>query len=194
MKFFYSEDVGLLQQVKALMAENNPIAIELLYTYYFSKLSIFACSVLKSKELAEEVVETVFIKLWSNRGRVAQIENLTVYLYKAVKNSALNELKKTSTELPTDFSTIDDYWPAGSISPLEELILSEMMQSMNVAIESLPPRCRMIFKLIREDGLKYKEVAEILNLSINTIDNQMAIAVKRICAALGIKKSSHSTK
>ena len=63
-----------------------------------------------------------------------------------------------------------------------------MLTRMNRAIENLPPRCKMIFKLIREDGLRYKEVAEILNISVNTIDVQMAIAVKRISEALGIKK------
>ncbi|MEI9806509.1 MAG: sigma-70 family RNA polymerase sigma factor [Bacteroidota bacterium] len=63
-----------------------------------------------------------------------------------------------------------------------------MMDRMHQVIETLPPRCKMIFKLIREDGLKYKEVAEILNISVNTIDAQMAIAVKKICAALHIER------
>ena len=69
-----------------------------------------------------------------------------------------------------------------------ESIDEEMMTRMRQAIESLPPRCKIIFKLIREDGLKYKEVAEILNISVNTIDVQMAIAVKKICMALHIEK------
>jgi RNA polymerase sigma-70 factor (ECF subfamily) len=63
-----------------------------------------------------------------------------------------------------------------------------MMDRMQQAVETLPPRCKMIFKLIREDGLKYKEVSEILNISVNTIDVQMAIAVKKICTALHIQK------
>jgi RNA polymerase sigma factor (sigma-70 family) len=63
------------------------------------------------------------------------------------------------------------------------------MTRMREAIESLPPRCKLIFKLIREDGLKYKEVAEILNISVNTIDVQMAIAVKKICTSLRIEQS-----
>ena len=67
------------------------------------------------------------------------------------------------------------------------MITAEMMDRMHQAIESLPPRCKMIFKLIREDGLKYKEVGDILNISVNTIDAQMAIAVKKICTALQLK-------
>jgi RNA polymerase sigma factor (sigma-70 family) len=68
------------------------------------------------------------------------------------------------------------------------MITVEMMTRMREAIESLPPRCKLIFKLVREDGLKYKEVAEILNISVNTIDVQMAIAVKKICTSLQIRQ------
>jgi RNA polymerase sigma factor (sigma-70 family) len=66
------------------------------------------------------------------------------------------------------------------------------MTRMREAIESLPPRCKLIFKLVREDGLKYKEVAEILNISVNTIDVQMAIAVKKICTSLQIQQPDKS--
>jgi RNA polymerase sigma-70 factor (ECF subfamily) len=72
------------------------------------------------------------------------------------------------------------------------MITAEMMTRMRQAIDSLPPRCKIIFKLIREDGLKYKEVAEILNISVNTIDVQMAIAVKKICMALHIEKPTRA--
>jgi RNA polymerase sigma-70 factor (ECF subfamily) len=64
------------------------------------------------------------------------------------------------------------------------MITAEMYRNICNAVESLPPRCKMIFKLIREDGLRYKEVSEILNISVNTIDAQMAIAVKRIAQAV----------
>jgi RNA polymerase sigma-70 factor (ECF subfamily) len=72
------------------------------------------------------------------------------------------------------------------------MITREMMDKMNAAIEALPPRCKMIFKLVREDGLQYKEVGEILHISVKTIDAQMAIAVKRICAAVGLHQKKKS--
>lgn len=187
-------DTGLLAKVKALFATHDEAAVALLYEHYFNRLCVFAQSFLKSKELAEEVVEDVFIRLWSNKNSVLHINNLSVYLYKAVKNGALNELEKQSCITSTDFLSSEYYLESGNTSPLEQLILSEMTQAMQVAIDSLPPRCRMIFKLIREDGLKYKEVSEILNISINTIDNQMAIAVRRICAALGVRRGPESVK
>ncbi|MEI6950753.1 RNA polymerase sigma-70 factor [Paraflavisolibacter sp. H34] len=188
-----TNDDGLLAEVKALFAAHDEAGIELLYEHYFDKLCAFAQSYLKAREPAEEVVEDVFVRLWSNKNNVLHLQNLPVYLYKAVKNGALNELEKRSRTLPAD--VLSDEYPlaAGGASPLEELILSEMMQSMQVAVDALPPRCRMIFKLLREDGLKYKEVAEILNISVNTIDSQMAIAIRRICAALGIRKGTEAS-
>ena len=140
--------------------------------------------------MAEELVEDVFVKLWANRHSIAGIENITVYLYVAVKNKALNILSQKARALvaaPFDYldTTIDKF----AADPYDLMITSEMMTRMLQVIETLPPRCKMIFKLIREDGLKYKEVAEILNISVNTIDVQMAIAIKKICTALQIEKS-----
>lgn len=75
--------------------------------------------------------------------------------------------------------------------PHSRLVTAEMLNRVNQAIEQLPSRCKMIFRLVREDGLRYKEVAEILNISVNTIDVQMAIAVRRISESLGISKNIH---
>lgn len=166
------------------------MAFTQLYLHFGKKLIQFAISLVRSKEIAEELVEDVFVKLWANRQNIAEIENLTVYLYVAVKNRSLNALSHKAKELmsaPFDYldTTLDEFAP----DPYDIMITSEMMASMQHAIDELPPRCKMIFKLIREDGLKYKEVADILNISVNTIDAQMAIALRKICTALQIKSS-----
>ncbi|MEO8403231.1 MAG: RNA polymerase sigma-70 factor [Chitinophagaceae bacterium] len=179
-------------QVKELqqkIAEGDETAFTQLYLHFGKKLIQFAVSLVRSKEIAEELVEDVFVKLWANRQQVPTIENITVYLYVATKNRSLNALSRKAHELvaaPFDFldTTVDKF----AADPYDLMITAEMMGRMQHAIESLPPRCKLIFKLIREDGLKYKEVAEILNISVNTIDVQMAIAVKKICMALHIDK------
>ena len=144
----------------------------------------------RSKEIAEEITDDVFVKLWANRHHITEIENLTVYLYVAVKNRSLNALSQKAKELiaaPFDYldTTLDEF----AADPYDIMITSEMMTSMQHAIDDLPPRCKIIFKLIREDGLKYKDVADILTISVSTIDTQMAIAVKKICTALQIKST-----
>ncbi len=175
------------------VAHGDEAAFTQIYLHFGKRLILFGTSLVRSREIAEELVEDVFVKLWSNRHLITRIDNLTVYVYVAVKNKALNKLSQKASELiaaPFDYldTSIDEF----AADPYELMITTEMMSRMQTVIEALPPRCKMIFKLIREDGLKYKEVAEILNISVNTIDVQMAIAVKKICTALHIKKPAKS--
>ncbi|MGZ8541303.1 MAG: RNA polymerase sigma-70 factor, partial [Chitinophagaceae bacterium] len=182
-----------LRELQTRIANNDETAFTLLYLHFGKKLIHFSVSLVRSKEIAEELVEDVFVKIWANRGHIIEIENLTVYLYVAVKNKSLNVLSEKSRELvAASFDYLDTTLDEFAADPYDLMITAEMMSRMHQAIESLPPRCKMIFKLIREDGLRYKEVGDILNISVNTIDTQMAIAVKKICTALQIKKPSSS--
>lgn len=183
-----------LRKLQALTAGGDEAAFHSLYSFYEKSLFSFAFKFLKSRELAEEVVEDVFIKLWRNRESLVHIQNLRVYLYSATKNHCLNSLARESKRVITQPLEIANAEAASrSSSPHDLLITSEVMQSMKNAIEDLPPRCKAIFKLVREDGLRYKDVAEILQISVNTIDAQMAIAVKRICTSLGVERIRKNT-
>src|SRR5215831_17814047 len=174
-----------LMELQFRIARDDENAFTQLYLRFGKKLILFGVSLVRSKEISEELVEDVFVKLWANRARITEIENIAVYLYVAVKNKALNKLSQKANELITaPFDYLDTSLDEFVANPYDLMITSEMMERMHEVIEALPPRCKMIFKLIREDGLKYKEVAEILNISINTIDAQMAIAVKRIAEAV----------
>jgi RNA polymerase sigma-70 factor (family 1) len=178
-----------LRELQTRIAKDDETAFTQLYLHFGKKLIHFSVSLVRSKEIAEELVEDVFVKLWANRNHIIEIENLTVYLYVAVKNKSLNALSQKAKELvAASFDYLDTTVDEFAADPYDLMITAEMMSRMHHAIESLPPRCKMIFKLIREDGLRYKEVGDILNISVNTIDAQMAIAVKKICTALQIKK------
>lgn len=177
------------------LARDEQGALKELYTILYKKLVHFAHLLVRSRELSEEVVEDVFIKLWTRRKQAPDIQNLKVYLYVTTKNTALNYLSKKASELttaPFDFLDID--LVTIDPSPEQQMITAEMLKKVEEAVESLPPRCKMIFKLIREDGLKYKEVADILGISVNTIDAQLAIAIKRIGAALLIAPSAKMSR
>ncbi len=179
----------LLAELQQLSLDNNDRAITLLYHHYYQRLYQFALSIVKTKMLAEEVVEDVFIKVWSNPAGFAQINNLSVYLFAAVRNQSLNYLQKEERHATHSLAKEqEELQVEQAISPVEYLVLSEMLQSLNVVVDGLPERCRIIFKLVREEGFKYREVAEILNISVNTVNNQMAIAISRICAALQIQR------
>lgn len=172
---------ALLQQIAA----GDPAAFRQLYAAFYRQLCRFALAIVKTKELSEEVVEDVFIRVWQQRESITEIKNVRVYLYTATKNTSLNYLSRKARESITEpFDHIHVELDSSVIDPEQILITSEMYRKMQQAVEALPPRCKMIFKLVREDGLRYKEIAEVLNISVNTIDVQMSIAVKRLAAAL----------
>lgn len=180
-----------LLHIKLWISQNSEQAFTQLYQLYKTPLIVFAKNIVRTKELAEEVVEDVFVKVWSNRHTINKVDNLKIYLYVATKNTALNLLAKTAKQLTTSsFDDLDFSYEESMPDPCQLLITAELMLRMKHAVDALPPKCKMIFRLVREDGLKYKEVAEILNISINTIDAQMAIAVSRIAGALQVSKAT----
>jgi RNA polymerase sigma-19 factor, ECF subfamily len=179
--FMDSSFMVALQQIAA----GDQAAFKLVYASFYKRLYQFALAIVKTREAAEEIVEDVFIRIWQKRADLSAVRNLRVYLYTATKNTALNYLSKKARESITEpFDHINIGLDQTSVTPEQILITAEMFKKIQDTIEALPPRCKMIFKLVREDGLKYKEIAEILNITVNTIDVQMAIAVKRIATAL----------
>ncbi|HZZ76106.1 MAG TPA: RNA polymerase sigma-70 factor [Puia sp.] len=179
----FSDSVLLGIQQRAAAGDEE--AFKKIYYLFYKKLYLFSLALVKTREAAEEITEDVFIKIWQQKARIATIHNLRVYLYIATKNTSLNYLsKKAKDNLTQPFDNINiDLFKSAS-TPEELMITAEMYRKIQQQVEALPLRCKMIFKLIREDGLKYKEVSDILNISVNTIDVQMAIAVKKIAAAL----------
>jgi RNA polymerase sigma-70 factor (family 1) len=162
-----------------------------LFTELYSYLYHFAFSFVKSKQSAEEILSDVFIKIWEKRKELEKIDNLKVYMYVATRNTSLNYAEKQKR---TATYNIDEL--AGNISefyfdPEQLLITAEMANRIRKAIQELPPKCKQVFKLIKEDGLKYREVAEIMSISEKTVENQLAIALRKIGKAVDfdIKKT-----
>lgn len=148
----------------------------------------------KSRELSEEIVSDVFIAIWRRREDVLKIKNLKLYLYVSVKNTSFNYLAQLTKSNIVSLEDID-FEPLQPFSNPEDLLVTkEMNQQLYKAIQSLPPRCRIIFKLVKEDGLSYKEAAELLNLSTGTIDNQLVLAIKKLSKALFYSFSASKNK
>lgn len=184
-----------LRPIQDAICKGHEPALTELYRLFSKRLLHFARVITRSPEMAEEIVEDVFVKLWTNRARIQEVENLTVYLYVATKNQALNAVsQKARSLIQAPFDDLDIETAHIVADPYTELVTLEMMKRMQQAVENLPPRCKIIFKLVREDGLKHREVAEILNISINTVDVQMAIAIKKICTALNIDRHVKQTE
>lgn len=140
----------------------------------------FAYSFIKSHELAEEIVSDVFIRVWEKRRQLEQIDNLKLYLYVSTKNFSLNYLQKLLKNKTFELDQLSVELKSLYADPEQVLITREMANRVRLAVNQLPPRCKMIFKLVKEDGLKYKEVAELLDISIKTVEAQVTLAVKKL--------------
>lgn len=173
-----------------IVREKDRGAFEALYNHFFKRLFVFCLPIVRTKELAEEVVNDVFIHLWERRPVLGEINNPEVYLYVAVKNRALDYIRKTSSVVTEDLADIHSDMISFSLDPEQLMITEEMKKKIGAAVDKLPSRCKLIFKLIREDGLKYQEVAAILDISVKTVEAQMTIAMKKLTAAILI--SSHT--
>ena len=164
--------------LSAIAHHDDKKAFEELFEYYYQHLYAVAFHFTRCKEPAEEIVADVFYKIWKKRKTLNTIQNIHTYLYTAVKNQALNYLYKEKNHL----YSVDNYTEnfSSHTTPERILILDELQQEITEALAQLPPQCQLIFKLIREDGLKYKEAAEILGISQKTIEVQIGIALKKL--------------
>lgn len=185
------ENEHIRRLLAAIAINHDQAAYKELFLMLHGRLKQFAYSILKSGEEAEELVSDIFIRIWQKREQLTTIESPLLYFYTTAKNLAFNRLSKQKRQLNT---SADDWWvQLNSIyfNPEQLMMTEEMMRQIRKAINDLPPRCRLIFKLIKEDGLKYREVAELLQLSVKTVEAQMAIALRRLgkCMHLDIKTS-----
>jgi RNA polymerase sigma-70 factor (ECF subfamily) len=166
--------------LQSQVAIGDTRAFRQIFDALFSNLTKFSFSFVHSKEAATEIVDELFVQLWIKRADIMKINDLRVYLYTATKNASLNYISKKAKQIEVEPYENLIVHMTYLVSPEQIMITKEMLQKIKEAVDSLPPRCKLIFKFVREDGLSYSEVAEILGLSVKTIDAQMVIAVARI--------------
>ena len=166
--------------LQSQIAMSDEKAFRKLFDHFSEKLFCFAFSIVKTKDGAIEVVDEVFVKIWKQRVNVNEITHLKTYLYTAVKNTSLNYISRKANEQITESFDFIDIELQQDYCPQQQMVTADILKKIQDAVNELPPRCKIIFKLVREDGLKYKEGADILNVSVNTVDAQMVIAVKKI--------------
>jgi RNA polymerase sigma-70 factor (family 1) len=185
--------IQYLQQQIARFDDQH--AYKELFKSLYHYLYPFARTIVKEKESAEEVVSDVFIKVWEKRKELEKIDNLKVYLYVSTRNIAFNYLDKQKRNATFSIDDFQAEFTSVYFDPEQMLITADMLALIQKAIDQLPSKCRLVFKLAKEDGLKYKEIAEILNISAKTVENQIAIALHKISntVSFDIKRSQPAT-
>src|ERR1700744_3474974 len=143
---------------------DDQIAYKELYTSLYGSLFGFARTIAPSRETAEEIVSDVFIRLWQRRSHLEKIDNLKVYLYVATRNTAFNYLDKQKRHPTNYIHDAEAEFTSIYFDPEQLLVTADLLALIQKAIDQLPPKCKIIFKLVKEDGLKYRDVAEILDL------------------------------
>jgi RNA polymerase sigma-70 factor (family 1) len=160
--------------------QDDEAAFGQIFRFYYPKLLVFAEAICKSRELAEEVVDNVFLKLWGNRKTLPAIKNLNYYLLVATKHTAFDYLEKMKKQASVPIDNMEVEFGDLCLNPENAFISAETIRIIQTIIDSLPPRCKLIFRLVKEDGLKYREVAELLNVSIKTVETQMSLALSKV--------------
>lgn len=156
-----------------------------LFFILFNSLTRFAAGIVHSKEVAEEVVSDVFMSIWIDRARLNTIEDLQLYIFIAVKNNSIRKAKQLHKRTVVSIDEMDVEMESLYQNPEQSLLSKESVNRIETAINHLPQRARLILKLAKEDKMKYKDIAALLNISVKTVDNQLAIALKKITTALG---------
>lgn len=159
---------------------DNKESFELVFKEYYPQLILYAKSMVKSSELAEDIVQDFFTTLWNKKGKISIHSKIRSFMFQSIHNSCLNHIsrKKINTEEVKEDMLHD--------IPHEELIeIIERNTLINKAVNQLPEQRRRIFKLACYEGLKHKEIAETLDISPNTVKTQMARALSNLRENLG---------
>jgi RNA polymerase sigma-70 factor (family 1) len=179
--------VSTQERIRRIQVKGDEAAFNELYELHEAKLHKFACSLLGDREAAQEIVNDAFLKIWMGRESLDNIRNLQVYLYVLIKNACLNHLRSVSSKKIKELQLTEAYYFQLSVDPSQLLISKELQTRVLKAVNGLPPRCKLIFKMVKEDDLSCSEVADILGLSNKTVFAQLAIALKKLDDALGGK-------
>lgn len=168
------------QLLLSKVAQGDEKAFRYMWDIYYLKLFHVALYFVRSKELSEEAVSDVFFNIWQKRELLPSIENLDKYLYVAVKNQALQYLKKqvSQNKEPIDLYTVDFFHDQNN--PELQFLDSEFQALVQQAINSLPEKCKEVFRLHFSDKLKQREIGVLLDISEKTVGIHIMNAYKRI--------------
>ncbi|MFT5723963.1 MAG: RNA polymerase sigma-70 factor (ECF subfamily) [Bacteroidia bacterium] len=171
------------EEIIQRLQKKDITAFEMVFKQYYAELCGFANKYVQNPEVAEELVQDMFCGLWDKMERISIQTNLKSYLYSGIRNAAFNYFKHQKV--------VDKYEQFASVnSPISEeasktLEVKELQQSILKAMAVLPDKCRQVFEMSRNEHMKYREIADELNISIKTVEIHMGKALKILRKELG---------
>lgn len=154
----------------------NRFAFEKLFRHFYAPLCDFAFQIVKNRHAAEDIVQHIFVDIWSKEKTWNPKHKVKSYLFKSVRNRSLNYIRDdTSKQLDQPASSHEVHYFIE-----EEHYAKELEKAIHQAYQKMPEQRRLIFLLSRENGLTYREIAETLNISIKTVETQIGRTLKTL--------------
>jgi RNA polymerase sigma-70 factor (ECF subfamily) len=171
-------------------SQNNDLEewFRLLVNSYREKVIRFISHFVNDRLLCEEIASDVFVTIWLHRNALQNIDNLDSYLFIIAKNKALNHLRSENNATIDLDSVHADAFCFTETTPESVYISNETVRELNKAVNELPTRTKLAFLLIREHKKSYKEAADIMSVSVKTIEKQVASAVEKLKEKLKYRK------
>ena len=165
-------------QLALRIKNGDEYSFELLFRKYYVRLCGFANKFLNDPEEAREIVQDVFLRLWEAREDIRPEDSLNSYLFRLTQNKSINKLRRRRVESKYTEILQLVYAENREISPYDSLLVNELNNEITTAVGKLPVKCREIFDLSRMEGLRYSEIAIMLQISVKTVEAQMSKALK----------------
>jgi RNA polymerase sigma-70 factor (family 1) len=169
------------EQILPLLKAGDRDAFSEVYHRYRNKVYSVALKILRQELDAEEVMQEVMLKLWRSASGLKEESNLDAYLKTITRNLSYNVLRRQALEAKTAIARGTD-WRDFSNETEEQVLLSETRKVLQDAINRLPPQQKIVYQLCQQEGLKYEEAAKQLNLSANTVQGYMKLAIRSVRA------------
>ena len=169
-----------IDKILKKVAKSDESAFKTLFYHYYSGLLNYAFVIVKNHESAEDIVLEVMHSIWERRSKLNEIKNFDAFIYISTRNKTLDYLKKNSRLIYINFDKPHYKESITHHNPEKYLLDQEFFDLIDKAVLSLPEKTRLVYRLIKEEGLKYQEAADLLGVSIKTINNQLLRAMKVI--------------
>ena len=174
-----SEPIHTEKELLLLASQGSEPAFTLLFNRYKHKLYSYLLSLTASPEIAEDIIQDTFLKLWKNRSSIEAIDHLGGYLFKTTRNLAINAFKRMSKETII-LSKLQSQQNSVNTKADDTLVVKEAEQLLYQTIQNLPPQQKLIYTLSREQGLKHEDISQQLHLSSSTVRNHIVQALRTI--------------
>lgn len=167
------------------ITEGDELAFEHLMHLYSARLYRYIMGFVHVREEGEEMVSDVFYDVWKNRRLLQDVQNMDAYIFTIAYRKCISRLRQGHHYEEVSLDEVGDFVMNPLLSPDEEMISREEIHRINDAISQLPPKCKHVFFLAKVEHLPYKDIADMMGISVKTINNHIASALEKLKDIIG---------